>query len=207
MTALVWNCQGAASPLTISQLMEACNLLSPQIVFQCETKNRLQFMERIRRQLRFEQCEVVESMNKAGGMMVMWNYEVTVVEIKTTAFTMELHIMDTDKNEDWWFIGIYASIDDQIRRKQWEAVQRRNVLWGPRWIITGDFNNITSNEEKWGGRKREQGSFKDFTNFIEHNGLIDIGFEGNPWTSSNHWPHEGEIKQRLDRACKTLVSP
>ena len=128
MKALVWNCQGAGSPLTIPQLREACNLLSPQMVFLCETKNRLQFMERIRKQLRFEKCEVVESMNKAGGMMVMWNYEVTVVEIKTTAFTMEIHIMDTDKNVDWWFIGIYASTDDQIRRNQWEVLQRRKVL-------------------------------------------------------------------------------
>ena len=157
-------------------------------------------MERIRRQLRFDQCEVVESMNKAGGMMALWNYEVIVMDIKTTAFTMEFQIKDTEKNEDWWFIGIYASADDQIRRKQWEVVQRRKVLWGHKWIITGDFNDITSNEEKWGGRKREQGSFQDFNNFIEHNGLIDIGFEGNPWTWSNHWSHEGEIKQRLDRA-------
>ena len=79
-------------------------------------------------------------------------------------------------------------------------MQRRKVLWGHKWIITGDFNDITSNEEKWGGRKREQGSFQDFNNFIEHNGLIDTGFEGNPWTWSNHWSHEGEIKQRLNRA-------
>ena len=128
MKALVWNCQGAGSPLTIPKLREACNLLSPQMVFLSETKNRLQFMERIRRQLRFDQCEVVESMNKAGGMMVLWNYEVIVMDIKTTAFTMEFQIKDTEKNEDWWFMGIYASTDNQIRRKQWEVVQQRKIL-------------------------------------------------------------------------------
>ena len=47
-------------------------------------------------------------------------------------------------------------------------------------MITGDFNDITSNEEKWGGRKREEGTFKYFRNFIEQNGLIDIGFKSNP---------------------------
>ncbi|XP_027082201.1 uncharacterized protein [Coffea arabica] len=91
-------------------------------------------------------------MNKSGGMTVMWNKEVKVLVVLTTAFTMEVHIMDTEINVDSWFIGIYASTDDQIRRNQWK------------------------------------------------NGLIDLGFEGNPWTWSNHWNQEGEIKQRLDRA-------
>ena len=89
-------------------------------------------MEKVRRQLRFDEGVVVESMNKAGGMTVMWSFEVRVLEVKTTAFTMEVHIMDTNNNEDWWFIGIYASTDDQIRRKQWEVIERRKVLWGIR---------------------------------------------------------------------------
>ncbi|XP_071937637.1 uncharacterized protein [Coffea arabica] len=29
--------------------------------------------------------------------------------------------------------------------------------------------------------------------------LVDIHFEGNPWTWSNQWENEGEIKQRLNR--------
>ena len=100
MKALVWNCQGAGSPLTIFQLKEACNLLSLNMVFLCETKNKQQFMEKVRKQLRFEDCVVVESMNKSRGMVMMWNTEVKVLEINTTAFTMEAHIMDTEINVD-----------------------------------------------------------------------------------------------------------
>ena len=158
-------------------------------------------MKKVQKQPRFEECVVVESMNKSGGMIVMWNNEVKVLDVLTTAFTMEVHIMDTKTNVDWWFIGIYASTDDQIRRNQWRVIERRKELWGQRWLILGDFNDITSNEEKWGGgRRREECSFKDFRHFINQNGLIDLGFEGNPWTLSNHWTREGEIKQRLDRA-------
>nr|XP_027124142.1 uncharacterized protein LOC113740822 [Coffea arabica] len=58
-----------------------------------------------------------------------------VLEAMTTAFTMELHIMDLDINLDWWFIGIYANTDDQIRNNQWKVVERRKELWGLRWII------------------------------------------------------------------------
>ncbi|XP_071916215.1 uncharacterized protein [Coffea arabica] len=61
------------------------------------------------------------------------------------------------------------------------------------------FNDIASNKEKWGGRRREEWSFRDFKHFIADNDLIDVGFDGNPWTWCNNWENEGEIKQRLDR--------
>ena len=151
MKALVWNCQGAGSPLTIPQLREACNLLSPNLVLLCETKNRKIFMEKLQKQLRFEESVVVESMNKSGGMTVMWSNEVQVMDVVTTAFTVDVHIMESKANVDWWFKGIYASTDDQIRRNQWEVIERRKVLWGQRWLISRDFNDIVSNDEKWGG--------------------------------------------------------
>ena len=87
--------------MTIPQLKEACNLLSPNMVFFCETKTRKQFMEKVQRKLRFEECVVVESMNKSGGMAILWNPEVKGLEVKTTAFTMEIHIMDTEHDVDW----------------------------------------------------------------------------------------------------------
>lgn len=66
-------------------------------------------------------------------------------------------------------------------------------------MIAGEFNDIVSNEEKWEGLKGEERSFKTFKNFIFENRLVEIGFEGHPWTWSNHWDNVGEVKQRLDR--------
>ena len=83
---------------------------------------------------------------------------------------------------DWWFIGIYASTDNQIKRNQWKVIERRKELWGTRWMIAGNFNGITSNEKKWDGRRRGEGSFREFNGFIENNEFIDLGFEGNPKT-------------------------
>ena len=61
-------------------------------------------------------------------------------------------------------------------------------------MIAGDFNDILSNEEKWGGVVREERSFRVFKDFIDQNSFIDIGFEGQPWTWSNHWDNEGEVR-------------
>lgn len=33
-----------------------------------------------------------------------------------------------------------------------------------------------------GGRIRAEGSFREFNRFIIENELVDIGFEGKPWT-------------------------
>ncbi|XP_027156321.1 uncharacterized protein LOC113757111 [Coffea eugenioides] len=161
MRVLVWNCQGVGSPLTIPQLREVNNLSSPSMVFLSETKNRSNYMGKVKNILKFDEIQVVESMNKAGG--------------------------------------IYASCDDQTRKQQWKVIQSRKHLWGDKWLIAGDFNDIVSNAEKWGGNRREEGSFKPFKDFINDNQLLEIGFEGHPWTWCNNWEGEGEIKQQMDR--------
>ena len=71
-------------------------------------------------------------------------------------------------------------------------------------MIIGDFNDIRCKEEKWGGRDREEWTFRDFREFIRRNNLVDIGFEGEPWTWRNSWDEKVEIKERLDRG---LCSP
>nr|XP_027086592.1 uncharacterized protein LOC113708329 [Coffea arabica] len=120
MKVLVWNCQGAGSPLTIPQLKEANNLLSPNLIFLCETKNKAQYMEQVKRRLHFEGCYVVEAMKRSGGMALLWHEDIKIKMIQHTSFTIEVQIQDTETQTDWWFIGIYASCWDQMRKQQWK---------------------------------------------------------------------------------------
>ncbi|XP_071900968.1 uncharacterized protein [Coffea arabica] len=199
MRALVWNCQGVGSPLTVPHLREVNNPLSPNLIFLSETKNRRLVVDRIARGLRFDNSVVVEAMHKSGGMAVMWKEDPKTLEVNQTAFTIEVRIEDYEYHCDWWFVGIYASCDAQIRKEQWRVLRDRSRLWGDRFLIAGDFNDIVSNDEKWGGTIREERSLRDFKDFIDQNKLTDLGYEGHPWTWSNHWEEEGEIRQRLDR--------
>ena len=100
MRVLVWNCQGVGSPLTIPQLKEANNLLSPNILFLSETKNKAKFMESVRQKLGFEESKVVEAMNRAGGMTLMWRKEVTMIQVLESAFTLEAHLRDNESQQD-----------------------------------------------------------------------------------------------------------
>mgnify|MGYP004717959705 CR=1 FL=1 len=45
---------------------------------------------------------------------------------------------------------MYANYDAQIRKQQWKVLSERKRLWGKKFVIAGDFNDIVSNEEKWG---------------------------------------------------------
>lgn len=49
-----------------------------------------------------------------------------------------------------WLVGIYTCSDDAPRRSQLKEIERREVLWKKKWVIIGDFNDLSSNEEKWG---------------------------------------------------------
>ena len=64
-------------------------------------------------------------MNKVGEMIVMWNADLEVTEVLTTTFTIEAHILDPDKNMDWWFIGICVNTNDQTKRNLWKVIERR----------------------------------------------------------------------------------
>ena len=128
----MWNCQGVGSPLTVPQLREANNLFSPNIVFLSETKNRIKYMEKVKSILRFDEMTVVEAMNRAGGMTLMWNRNIDVIRVVTTTFTIEAHVKDSNSKEDWWLIGIYASCESRIRKNQWQVIRERKRLWGDR---------------------------------------------------------------------------
>nr|XP_027093667.1 uncharacterized protein LOC113714070 [Coffea arabica] len=86
-----------------------------------------------------------------------------------------------------------------------DSSEQNETTMGNKWLMAGDFKDITSNSEKWGGRCRVEWSFNDFKNFISANQLVDLGYEGQPWTWCNNWGNEGEIKQRLDKAMSSAV--
>jgi hypothetical protein len=53
--------------------------------------------------------------------------------------------------------------------------------------------------EKLGGGPVDSSSYCPFKNFIDHFGMIDVGFVGNPFTSSNNRQGLENIKERLGR--------
>jgi hypothetical protein len=75
---------------------------------------------------------------------------------------------------------------------------------GPQLLI-GDFNAILSPAEKIGGRIFGSSSHSEFQDFVHANGLIDLGFYGNPFTWNNNRHGSFNIRERLDRGLANLA--
>jgi hypothetical protein len=63
---------------------------------------------------------------------------------------------------------------------------------------------VLDQSEKSGGRPVNSSSHCPFKKFIDHFGMIDVGFAGNPFTWNNNRKCVENIKERLDRG---LASP
>ena len=94
---------------------------------------------------------------------------------------------------------VYGAPYSSLKANFWQNLENSINSFAGAWIGIGDFNCITSQAKKFGGRPFTFSSDGGFYGFINNNGLIDLGFQGNKFTWSNKWP-VWTIKQRLDRA-------
>ena len=75
---------------------------------------------------------------------------------------------------------------------------------GTPWVVLGDFNEVTTQSEKSGGRPFRQSQCMDLDNFTDAASLVDISYQGKPFTWSNARQGLALIRERLDRA---LINP
>lgn len=67
------------------------------------------------------------------------------------------------------------------------------------WVLLGDFNDISSNNEKFGGLPACQTKINCFNKFLKDSNLIYLGFEGPRFTWPNGRDHHVLVRTRIDR--------
>jgi hypothetical protein len=72
------------------------------------------------------------------------------------------------------------------------------------WLCIGDLNFVMDQTEKIGCRPIASSSHCPFRNFIDHLGLVDLGFVGKSFTWCNNSQGIATIKERLDRGLASL---
>lgn len=184
----------------MSQAKEVCRSNSLDMLFLSETKNGVVVIEKVRRKLGFDKVVWVDPVGIAGGMALFWKGSVQVKQVLKTTCSIEVEVEDDVTGKCWWVICIYLSTVLRVRKAEWQFLSDRRLVWGDSWVMVGDYNDIVGNQEKWGGRWRGDWTFRDFREFIHSNGMIDLSFEGVPWTWWMRRYDGSEIKERLDRA-------
>ncbi|XP_015161207.1 uncharacterized protein [Solanum tuberosum] len=94
---------------------------------------------------------------------------------------------------------IYAKCKDHLRRPLWDRLLFYANLDTP-WCTIGDFNVITSIEEKLGGMPYNMNKSFEFISVLEPCGLTDLGYTGFPLTWCNQRDAQARVWKRLDRS-------
>ncbi|XP_028553144.1 uncharacterized protein LOC110105396 [Dendrobium catenatum] len=143
--------------------------------------------------------DLVPSNGLSGGIIVLWNSN--FAEFSKVASSSQCLIGDLTINRNYKMrvAAVYGSKEIIKRRELWVLLEFYNVKEYP-LVVGGDFNCITSKEDKRGGKKfcfslgaREMGSF------ISNNDLHEIGFIGPRFTWCNNKSGGARILERLDR--------
>ncbi|CAN0907190.1 Transposon TX1 uncharacterized 149 kDa protein [Linum grandiflorum] len=195
MNILSWNCRGAGRPLTNGHLRDLHRLVRPAVTFLMETKNTNQTMETKRLSLNFPHAFYVDPVGTAGGLALWWKEEAT---INIISYASNFVHVECNLGTPFHCTFVHAPNNPTERRVFWEAISalhRQNVPW----VIMGDFNAIAFTYEKLGGTETSARDLEPFRNLIADNHLLDLGFQGSPYTWTNCQEGHNRIQSRLDR--------
>ncbi|XP_059431505.1 uncharacterized protein LOC132165008 [Corylus avellana] len=205
MKIISWNCRGLGNLRTVRELCRLVKQKQPIMVFLMETKLRKEKMESIRCKLEFASMFVVESVGKSGGMALLWGEDVNVTIQNFSQRHINGVVKISDDGVPWKFTGFYGHPEVAKRSESWALLQHLSTLNPAPWVCIGDFNEIVTSSEKWGGGERAQRQMFGFRQVLENCGLSDLGFRGPKYTWSNCRDNHEFTKERLDRGVANLI--
>lgn len=90
----------------------------------------------------------MDPIGKSGGLLLGWNDEVQVYQIRCSSFSLEVELETLETNIRMWAIFVYASNKEKVRAEQWEELWAKKGQWGKKWILEGNFNDIRRPKKK-----------------------------------------------------------
>ncbi|GKU96985.1 hypothetical protein SLEP1_g10165 [Rubroshorea leprosula] len=122
--------------------------------------------------LRFPKKVIVDSNGFAGGIWLLWD---------DTKYTINI-------------------LNFEIRSLLWENLKQFSQSINGPWVVIGDFNDVTAQNENFDGNLVPQYRICAYTDCMNSCDLLDIGFMGPKFTWVNKRDNHQLIRERLDRA-------
>ena len=186
------------NPWTVQRLGEIRKSIYPDIIFLMETKNPNAFVLDKLKHLGYEYYDLVPPTGHgAGGLALFWKQEIKLEVLEANANLIDTEI-EVEGNK-FFASFVYGDTDKRQRKQLWEYLVILAVERDAPWFITGDFNDLLSNDEKTGGNERPEGSFADLRTFFAEGDLYDLQHTGDPlsWRGQRG---DDLVRCRLDRA-------
>jgi exonuclease III len=201
LNILTWNCRGVLNPCFRKALQDILRINSPDILILTETRLGGSRATDLARSFPFDGFLTTNTIGFAGGVWIMWKTDAVEVEhLCSTEQEIHVSVQVRGSNSLWLLSAIYASPRRSERRILWENLKVIADLHNLPWVMLGDFNDILSCDEKWGGNRPSNSRMSEFKNCLNACNMIDLGFSGPKFTWSNCHDVSSLIMERLDRA-------
>ncbi|KAF8102830.1 hypothetical protein N665_0193s0013 [Sinapis alba] len=186
------------NPWTVQRLREIKRNIRPEIIFLSETKNPNETVLSKLEELEYDFHFLVSPTGHgAGGLTLLWNQSVNLEVLSSTSNLIDTVIVYEGKKIYASFT--YGDTNKPVRRAFWDHLITLNEARDEPWFVTGDFNDLISNDEKEGGPIRPESSFTDLRTFLTEGDLFDLQHSGD-FLSWRGQRGDHLVRCRLDRA-------
>lgn len=135
----------------------------------------------------------------SGGLIFAWRPGLIFDVLTVSHHFINIVVRSDPVHTPWTTTLIHCPSEWRYKEVFWqELMEAGNVVSGP-WLILGDFNALSNNSEKMGGRTFTSSSRGGFYQLKVTHGLTDIGCTGNPFTWCNGRKGYQQIRERLDK--------
>ncbi|XP_028101054.1 uncharacterized protein LOC114300374 [Camellia sinensis] len=201
MNVIVWNCRGADNKIFRRNFREIIRTHRPDVVALFETKVLFNSIGLFFNDLGYTASTIVDPVGCVGGIWFLWN-PIQVLVSAHIANHQVIQAMVQRKNYEDWVLGVvYASPNIRLRQNLWHELEDTASSMTKPWLLTGDFNEISSNHERRSFTpSNQQTRSRRFLDQINLCGLMDLGCTRPKLTWINNRKGLSNTIERLDRA-------
>ncbi|XP_070014337.1 uncharacterized protein [Nicotiana sylvestris] len=198
MNLFVWNCRGSNNAEFRRQFRSLLNNYKPALVALLETCIHDHTV--FKNDFNFSHMEQVESQGISGGIVLLWNADLVLVD-ELTMTTQEVHCMVQvlPNPTKRLLFSIYANNSVHSRSLLWHNLKCVYDSYKGPWLVGGDFNEVIRQNEKFGGNPINNSRVDAFAKCLNYCNLLHLGFKGSRYTWTNKRRNGNIIIERLDR--------
>ena len=124
----------------------------------------------------------VAATSSSGGLVLSWRLGVDLECFVSTKNNISAWCFSNPPQSPWILSYVYGPLNRSDKKAFWDSFAAIGDSFEASRLCIRDFNSILVQLEKQGGRPIASSSHCPFRRFIDHFGMIDLGFVENPFT-------------------------
>ncbi|KAK9007375.1 hypothetical protein V6N11_074303 [Hibiscus sabdariffa] len=148
--------------------------------------------------MKMEHSFYIDPIGIAGGLTLWWSKDTNIC-IKQYGQNFIDAEISLNGEEVWFGTFIYGPPYKEDKKAFWDLMSKLRSGYDEKWLMIGDSNVVSSQDEKLGGLPFNPNDAREFFDFIDAAGLIDLPISGGTFTWSNLRSEDEAILEKLDR--------